>query len=105
MTSARLFLKSDSATRPTVCVERRSSAVFCCDVNLGLGVAVREGGLDAMFADLVLVAVGGRGSRGQGKMRLFTGLKFRDVGRFQGCCVVSVRGVGEKGQMLSVGYE
>lgn len=74
-------------------------------MNRGLGVAVRDGGFDAMFADLLLVVVGGRGSRGQGKMRLFTGLKFRDVGGFQGCCVVSVRGVGERGQMFSVGYE
>lgn len=48
MTSARLLRKSDNATRPTVCVERRSSAVFCCEVNRGLGVDVREGGLDAM---------------------------------------------------------
>ena len=51
--SARRLRKSESATRPTVCVLSRSSAVLLCDVKRGLGVELPgvdlpEGGFDAM---------------------------------------------------------
>jgi hypothetical protein len=42
MASARRFLKSESATRPTVCVLRRSSAVLDWVVKRGLGVDAPE---------------------------------------------------------------
>lgn len=48
ITSARRFRKSDSATRPTVCVLRSSSAVVFCDVKR-LGVDAPEEGFDAML--------------------------------------------------------
>jgi len=50
MASARLLRKSESATSPTVCVLRRSSAVLDCEVKRGLGVEVPEGGLDAIIS-------------------------------------------------------
>lgn len=40
--SARRLRKSESATRPTVCVLRRSSAVLVCEVKRGLGVELPE---------------------------------------------------------------
>jgi hypothetical protein len=52
--SARRFRKSDSATRPIVCVLSRSSAVLLCDVKRELGVDdppgvdLPDGGFDAM---------------------------------------------------------
>lgn len=47
--SARRLRKSESATRPTVCVLSRSSAVFAWGVKRGLGVDPPEGGFDAMM--------------------------------------------------------
>jgi len=44
--SARRFRKSESATRPTVCVLSKSSAVLLCDVKRGLGVDAPDAGLD-----------------------------------------------------------
>lgn len=51
MASARLFLKSDKATRPTVCVLNRSSAVFRWLVNLRFdaGAEEPEAGSEAMI--------------------------------------------------------
>jgi hypothetical protein len=48
-TSARRLRKSESWTRPTVCVLRRSSAVRACGVKRELGVELPELGADAMF--------------------------------------------------------
>lgn len=54
--SARRLRKSERATRPTVCVLKRSSAVFLCEVKRELGVEVPgvdvpEGG----FEDMVII--------------------------------------------------
>jgi hypothetical protein len=44
--SARRFRKSESATRPTVCVLSKSSAVLLCEAKRGLGVDTPDAGLD-----------------------------------------------------------
>ena len=44
--SARRFRKSESATRPTVCVLSKSSAVLLWEVKRGFGVDAPEAGLD-----------------------------------------------------------
>lgn len=56
---SRLFLKSSRCTKPTVCSLRRSSVVWLCDANRGLGVDVREGELeDGVFAMSVTIFLG-----------------------------------------------
>lgn len=57
MTSARRLRKSERFTKPTVWVERRSSAVFRWEVNRGFGVEVPEGGLDVIVL-IIVVGIG-----------------------------------------------
>lgn len=48
--SARRLRKSESWTRPTVCADKRSSAVVACEVKRALGVDAPVESFDGMSA-------------------------------------------------------